>query len=61
MSSLTGAPFCEKSPQFGAKARQRLQMPHKVLCAARQAVTALVLHTDERLIAADLVLDDDRQ
>jgi hypothetical protein len=53
--------FCEKFPQFGAKPHEQIPMSHTVVCAARQAVTALVLHVDERLIAAGLVLNDDQQ
>jgi hypothetical protein len=51
--------FASKYPQFGAKAHDTVSISHKVAGEARAAITALVLHCDERLLAVELVVPGD--
>lgn len=53
--------FCDRFPQLKAKPHEQIPMSHKLVASARDAVVGLVVHLDERAIAAGIILECDQQ
>ncbi len=53
--------FCDAFPEFGAYAGEAIKLTPGTIHDARTAITALVEHIDERVVASGLIVDEHMQ